>query len=199
MELHDGVLQTLGYLYLKTDQAEGLASAAGSPELAHELALHRDILEDASQSVRQFIADLQEAPPPPASLREALGFMIDDLARSPGVFQWPDIILEGDGAQLILEANRVAHLVRIAREGLINAAQHGHARRVRVLCRRADGHGEMRIDDNGCGFDVGTLPADGRPHFGLSVMAARAARIGAELTVRSVPHTGTSVLVRWPL
>jgi nitrate/nitrite-specific signal transduction histidine kinase len=199
MELHDGLLQTLGYLYLKTDQAEGAAAAAGFRELAHELSMHRDLLEKASQDVRQFIADLRELPPRSVSLGDALSQMIEELRRSPGPGKLPLIALEPARPPLYLPADHVAHLVRIAREALINAGQHGRATLVRICCQSYDGRAEMLVEDNGCGFPVDGPQRDDRPHFGLTVMQARAARIGGELRVRSIEGSGTAVLVRWPL
>jgi nitrate/nitrite-specific signal transduction histidine kinase len=199
MELHDGLLQTLGYLYLKTDQAEGAAVAAGFRDLAHELSTHRDLLEQASQDVRQFIADLRELPPKSVSLGDALSHMIDELRRSPGLGQLPRVALEPSRPPHYLPADHVAHLVRIAREALLNAGQHGQATLLRICCQTKDGQGEMLVEDNGCGFVVDGPRRDDRPHFGLTVMAARAARIGGELTLRSIEDEGTTVLVRWPL
>lgn len=196
IELHDGLLQTLGYLYLKTDQVEAMVAQSGWPQLAHELSLHRDVLEQASQEVRSYIAGLREMPPPPTSLGAALECMIADLSAAPGGDYLPQVSLVASGP-LVLPADWVAHLARIAREGLINAAQHGHAERVVIRCGCQDGHGELRIEDDGQGFDMSAPPADDRHHFGLSVMQARAARIGAILTVDSAPGTGTRINVQW--
>jgi signal transduction histidine kinase len=199
MELHDGLLQTLGYLYLKTDQAEAAATAAGFRELAHDLSLHRDLLEQASQDVRQFIADLRELPPKAISLGDALSEMVDDLRRAPGRDRLPRVALEANGPPLILPADHVAHLERIAREALINAGQHGHASFARICCRSIDSVAEMLVEDDGNGFTVDGPRSEDRPHFGLTVMRARAARIGGELTLKSIEGAGTAVLVRWPL
>lgn len=199
MELHDGLLQTLGYLYLKTDQAEAAAASAGFRELAHELSMHRDLLEQASQDVRQFIADLRELPPKSVSLGDALAQMVEELRRAPGPGQLPRVALQPAYPPLFLPADHVAHLVRIAREALINAGQHGGASLVRICCELRDGHAEMLIEDNGSGFAVDGPRAEDRPHFGLTVMQARAARIGGNLTVRSIRGAGTAVLVRWPM
>lgn len=198
MELHDGLLQTLGYLYLKTDQAEALADQSGTRELARELSLHREVLEQASQEVRRFIVDLSEVPPPPTSLSHALTNMIDDLGAEPGAIALPRIEFK-PGCDLVLPAEWVTHLTRIAREALINAVQHGHAKAARISCHCSDGQGQMCIEDSGAGFDLNAPRPGDRPHFGLSVMKARAARIGAVLTIDSAPAAGTTVLVRWPM
>jgi len=199
IELHDGLLQTLGYLHLKADQAEAAAEMSGLTDLSRELGQYRKILEQASHGVRQFIAGLQELPPPPASLREALAQMIGELAGAPELGNTPAVTIEASGSDMVLSADQVVHLVLIAREALINAGRHGKAARATVRCNRIDGHGELLIEDNGIGFSLNDLPADGRPRFGLAVMRARAARVGAEFSMQSAPGRGTLVRARWLL
>jgi signal transduction histidine kinase len=55
---------------------------------------------------------------------------------------------------------------------------------------------EMRIRDDGQGFDPGELSAPG--HYGLGMMCERAASVGAQVTVTSRPGHGTEVTLRWP-
>ncbi|MGC8779243.1 MAG: GAF domain-containing protein [Anaerolineae bacterium] len=194
IELHDGLLQTLGYLFLRTDQLEALAAAHGLSDLAQQLAAQRDVLEHASNEARRFIAELREPPPPPAALQEALAETIVAFEQEHAV----PVSLQMAGARLVLDAASVVHLTRIVREALTNAVQHGRATQAVVRCRTDSDAGEIEICDDGCGFDVGRLPDDGRPHFGLSVMQARAARIGGTLQVTSQRGQGTCVRVRWP-
>ena len=49
------------------------------------------------------------------------------------------------------------------------------------------------IEDDGCGFDTGRDRSGGG--FGLQSMQERAARVGAVLSVDSVPEQGTRVAV----
>ena len=55
---------------------------------------------------------------------------------------------------------------------------------------------EMRIRDDGLGFDTGESTAPG--HYGLGMMRERAEAVGAQLTVTSQPGHGTEVTLRWP-
>ncbi len=55
---------------------------------------------------------------------------------------------------------------------------------------------EMRIRDDGAGFDTGELSAPG--HYGLGMMRERAEAVQAQLTVTSQPGHGTEVRLRWP-
>lgn len=198
IELHDGLLQTLGYLYLKTDQMEDSAARNGLPDLARQLAAQRDVLENASRDLRRYISDLGDLPPPPTHLVTALEDMIAGLGaeeRSPEPLR---VDLHFDNPAILLPNDVVVHLVAIAREALTNAAMHGEARNAHIRCERWPGEDRLIIADDGRGFDSSAAPADGRPRFGLSVMQARAARIGGALDIASRPGSGTQVSVCWP-
>jgi signal transduction histidine kinase len=85
-------------------------------------------------------------------------------------------------------------LLRIAREALLNTVKHAHASIVRVGLRCHHGILEMRVGDNGEGFDCMTDYGTGG-HFGLRGMRERAAEMGANLVVES-GRSGTAVSVR---
>jgi signal transduction histidine kinase len=55
---------------------------------------------------------------------------------------------------------------------------------------------ELRIRDDGLGFDPSELARPG--HYGLGMMRERAEAVGAQLTVTSNPGHGTEVTVCWP-
>ena len=56
----------------------------------------------------------------------------------------------------------------------------------------APGRVELRIVDNGRGFDVNNVTPG---HLGLSIMRERADGIGAELVLRAAPGHGTDLTV----
>lgn len=195
IELHDGLLQTLGYLFLRTDQLEDMAANAGMDELARQLAAERDVLEHASQDVRRFIHELHALPPAPASLYTALTEMVAAFREEHAL----DVSLHVVGPAVVMPADTVVQLVRIAREALLNASQHGNAARATVTCAIGDGNGQLTICDDGSGFNPTQVADNSRPHFGLNVMQARAARIGGVLQIETAPGRGTCVHVNWKI
>jgi two-component system nitrate/nitrite sensor histidine kinase NarX len=84
---------------------------------------------------------------------------------------------------------------RIAQEALNNMARHANAGKAAVylLCQ-PDGV-ELRISDDGQGFDPDCVAHE---HLGLSIMRERAASIGAALRIESQPGRGTHVSIVWP-
>jgi signal transduction histidine kinase len=88
-------------------------------------------------------------------------------------------------------------LLRIGQEALTNAVKHGEATHVRVELRYGAGEFQLKVSDDGRGFDAA---APGRPgHFGLVGMRERSEEIGARLEVTSAPGRGTEVGVTLPL
>ncbi len=88
---------------------------------------------------------------------------------------------------------RAETLLRMAQEALRNVERHAMATRVAVKLQTTDGrHLELRIEDNGVGFD----PAAPRPsHYGIVGLREQADLIGAELKIDSSPHQGTTLTI----
>ena len=86
-------------------------------------------------------------------------------------------------------------LYRIAQEALHNVVKHAAARQVRVEVGRKRAGVRLRIEDDGKGFDPAHVPAG---HLGLAGMQARATRIGASFSCKSVSGKGTTIEVVVP-
>lgn len=195
-EMHDGLAQTLSYLHLQVDQAAEHIAANGDRETLENLERIRERLAAAVDEVRANIADLSTLPgrrlPLPKLLAEAVHEAADDQAA--------DLVVATPELEDLEVASDVAEQIgRIVREALTNARRHAGASHIQVRLEQIDGKAVIAVEDNGCGFEPGQVPADGRRHFGLSTMRARAARIGGRLAVESAPGRGTRVTLQWPL
>jgi two-component system sensor histidine kinase UhpB len=82
----------------------------------------------------------------------------------------------------------------VAQEALNNIAKHAHAHRATIDLHTTAEAVELRIRDNGVGFDSVRTTLD---HFGLRIMRERVASIGATLQIASQPGQGTEVSVTW--
>ncbi len=197
-ELHDGLLQTLSYLYLKIDQLGNAATNAQYTQLERQCFLLGGVLEQASEDLRQFIADLRYEPSPPSD--ELFHILMRETVTA---FQQQNsavqVTLDQDGRQLRLAPNQSTQLLRIVSEALANAVNHGKGQRIKISCRKMGTHGQLQITDNGSGFNPDQLLRDDQRHFGLSIMAARAERINGKLRIDSAPGRGTHLVVDWPL
>lgn len=90
-------------------------------------------------------------------------------------------------------AERAEPILRIAQDALRNVQRHARATRVVVKLQITnDTQMELRIEDNGIGFDPEAL----RPgHYGIVGLPEQAALIGAELRIDSKQNEGTTIVV----
>lgn len=98
------------------------------------------------------------------------------------------------GKDFLPTETRIA-FYRLCQEALNNIAKHAHPTKVEISLLCKNGIAEMKIRDDGRGFDTTQTPVG---HYGLSMMNERAKEIGATVTVTSQPGQGTEILVRWP-
>jgi signal transduction histidine kinase len=91
------------------------------------------------------------------------------------------------------------HLFRIAQEAVVNAGRHAEAEAVSISLRTVGSQVELRLTDDGHGFD-GTDPLEaGEPgHLGLASMRERAELMDGTLEIES-SERGTRVLVLAPV
>ena len=103
--------------------------------------------------------------------------------------------LSVDGEGLPLPPDVQVQVLHVLQEALSNVRKHARARGVWVEVRRGrDWRFEVR--DDGRGFDAARAPDE--THVGLRIMRERAARIGAQVAVDSVPGAGTCVSLTLP-
>jgi two-component system, NarL family, sensor kinase len=90
------------------------------------------------------------------------------------------------------------HLFRVAQEAVVNAGRHAEAEAVSISLRTVGSQVELRVTDDGHGFD-GTDPLEaGEPgHLGLASMRERAELMDGTLEIESSDR-GTRVLVLAP-
>jgi signal transduction histidine kinase len=81
------------------------------------------------------------------------------------------------------------------KEAITNIARHSGAARVFLSVRVAQGSLELRITDDGCGFDKHTV----RAGIGLNSLRMRARALNGVMNILSEPGKGTTVLLNAPL
>lgn len=195
-EIHDGLAQTLSYLQLKTERLTALVAQETQEQAARELELFRKALHQAGTEARRAIANLQAETPPNQTLQKRLAEVIAEFEQ-PGE---PTVeLVMTDQSALILPADDVTQVSQIVREALQNARRHAQARHIAVCLEQDATHHRIAIRDDGGGFDLEAQLANGKGHFGLSIMRARAARLGGALAIQSAPGRGTQVTLSWPV
>ena len=194
-EMHDGLAQTLSYLGLQTDQAAELLQSGQVEPVLNGFEHIRNIIGQASQDVRRSIASLQDQPRPIRSLQEALRAMVDEVARESGSAIVLTTQIEDP---VFIPRDQKEQMLRVVREGLVNASRHAQAQRIAVDLNVVGDEVTVTVQDDGRGFDPDQVAIQDGAHFGLSIMRARAARIAGEIKIDSLPGHGTRVILTWP-
>jgi signal transduction histidine kinase len=110
-----------------------------------------------------------------------------------------ELEVEADMDPKPLPPQVAGELFRITQEAVLNAARHADAHTVTVSLRHADGQVELRVADDGSGFEVAGAPTGERPgHLGLASMRERAQLLDGELEIES-SEQGTVVIARAPV
>jgi signal transduction histidine kinase len=189
-DLHDSVSQALFSIFLHIRTAERALDKVGlsrSSALGRGLDVIRELTVGAQREMRVLLFELHGAVAE-GGLVTALTHQATTLSVRDGL----TIEVVGPSDPLPISTRMEAELFTIGREALSNVVKHSSAQRawVRVMERRR--HVVVDIRDNGVGFDATAAPAG---HFGLESMRSRAAEIGAEFTIESIPGRGTTVRV----
>ena len=101
--------------------------------------------------------------------------------------------------RVALPAETAGALYRIAQEAVVNAGRHADAKAVSISLRTVGSEVELRVTDNGHGFDDSDPLVESRPgHLGLASMRERADLLDGRLDIET-SERGTRVLVRAPL
>ena len=192
-EMHDGVVQSLEALSWQIQLVQRRLRGVGTdlPEVA-DLA---GLAEEAKLDARACLEFLR-------SYTGDGGFLTcirDCLERLRRLSQMSCHLDDNcDGLQL--EARVQLELLRICQEALTNTRKHAGAQNVWVRIGRVDGHVEVTISDDGCGFDTLTRHGDDTraSGHGLAVMRERAESVNGRVRVLSRLGQGTEVQIEVP-
>jgi signal transduction histidine kinase/ligand-binding sensor domain-containing protein len=136
-------------------------------------------------------------------------FQLDRLGLSKAVEGVVRTVSKASGIQFSSEVDNIDDLFseelrinfyRIVQESLNNIMKHAQASEAIVRIKRSQERMILTIQDNGRGFTPGGRSAQtGQNGFGVTGMAERASLLGGEFKLRSVPGSGTVVIVEFSL
>ena len=113
-----------------------------------------------------------------------------------------DVRIEGLESEILPPLVQTT-VYRVLQEALTNVAKHADARNVSVRLVRGKAEVELRVQDDGAGFDpaAGAEAAAGDRgdrHLGLQVIRERAALLGGSVEVESRAGAGTTITAHFP-
>lgn len=191
-DLHDGIIQSI---YAVGLSMEGIKSGifATDPFMGKQLDLCLQSLAKVIDDIRRCIFDLR----PQALQQKGLKARLESLVQEPKVrLRLPieaEISAEVDDCLNEWQANHVFH---ICHEALSNAVRHAKADHIAVSLTLESDTVTLRVEDDGTGFNP---PPEIKPgHRGLANIQARAAQLGARVSINSAPAQGTHIALSLP-
>jgi PAS domain S-box-containing protein len=186
-ELHDDLCQQLSALAF---DAGGLAADLQLREPTRvSLQDLESRLAKLTGEVRKLSYQLHPSILEDLGLAEALETLSKEFSRREQM----DVKFHSKNVPGTLPMLVMSSLYRIAQEALRNAVKHSQARRVQVRLRGKPGLLELRIRDDGVGFDPRLVKGNGG--LGLVGIGERSRLVNGKLTIASRPNRGTVISV----
>jgi signal transduction histidine kinase len=183
--IHDGAQQQLVALAVKLRLTDTLVGT--DQERAHALLV--ELQAETNQALEE-LRDLARGIYPPLLADKGLPAALESQARKSPI----PVSVESDGVgRYPQEAEAAVYFSCL--EALQNVAKYAEASSATIRLGQTNGSLVFEVTDDGRGFD----PAAAERGSGLQGIADRLAALGGELSVRSAPGEGTSVVGRLPV
>lgn len=195
-EMHDSLAQVLGYVNTKAQAVQQLLKNGRSERAQQHLEQLASAARTAYTDVRENILGLRITVENQRGFIEALQGYLDQWQDTSGI----SVDLDAPETPIDqLSSLAEIQLLRIIQEALANVRKHSQATHAWIRISLERGILEVKIEDNGIGFDPAAIGRPGFPQFGLKIMAERAESIGGHLDIERNEPNGTRVLVRTPV
>ncbi|MBK1878481.1 histidine kinase [Pelagicoccus mobilis] len=193
-DLHDTLEQALTGIALQLETANKLFSTSEKKAQTH-ISLARRWLSQSQIELRNSIWDLRSRELEQFDLAQALKQSVERLADSMGLKA--NFATNGEKRPLaeILEEN----VLRIGQEAMTNVAKHSKATEVWVELSYSDKELNLKIRDNGIGFEAKSKHTSPVNHYGLLGMKERANRISGSFKIESQAEIGTTLYLTTPI
>lgn len=186
-EIHDSVAQkiTLASIYLQKLLFDK------QPDCEAQLNVINNILSNSLQELRRLSRDLTEDSLGSLSLRDLISEECRNIRQS-GVCHVQFDAKELPGIPVRIKTS----LLRIVQEFVQNSLKHASCKNIFIQIDFVNGNIELKLGDDGRGFDVNRYPPNG---IGLESIRRRAEFIDASLEMTSTLGRGTSCHIICPL
>jgi PAS domain S-box-containing protein len=194
-ELHDSTSQVLGYANLKIGATRKLIADGKLAAADSQLERLENVVSGAHADIREYILNLRIAPTGETSFFSAMQQYLNKFCHNYGI--QVDLHINEGVSDETLTPEAQMQVFRILQEALSNAHKHANTNHIQVSFIKDGDRVRMRIQDNGCGFDL--KQAAGKvDHYGLLFMRERAEQLGGCLQVISAPGAGTCIELEAP-
>jgi len=195
-ELHDTVAQSL---YTIECRLEGLPyHHPGLPPAAkNDLATLQELMHTTEMKLRDVVRQGRPVDLGSQTLLDYLRTLVAEFEKETGIA----VRLSCQCGEFSPQPAVSTEIVRIIQEALMNIRKHSGARQVSIECSTSRGRWQLRIDDDGRGFDfagrLGTHELENTEQ-GPFVIRERVSSLGGELVVQSMPGRGARLEIALP-
>ncbi len=193
VDLHDGIKQHLSTASFCVEAAAGHLPGSSEVSAAH--------LEAACNTLTRTQTELEECLWGLHAVAEGPPELVDLLRHvTANVPQWPEsaVTIESEGSPRPLSRDVAGSLLLLFQEATGNAFRHGRATRVVVTVSYSPDNLDIRIVDDGTGFDPRTAPGIRAGHFGIEGMKKRMQWLRGTLQITRLPQGGMEIHARFP-
>jgi signal transduction histidine kinase len=185
-EIHDSVSQTLFgvNLHLNALKLIYISEPERALTMLNQL---QDMVGEVQTEMRLMIYELQ----PVALIEKGFFEAVESLVELFRVRYNLEIFCSLNGESERLDSQTQLVLYRVLQEALHNVVKHAAAQKITVYARIDANHGELTIEDDGCGFEP--LRKVQYPHFGLKDMKERMDQVNGTIEIVSSPGKGTAI------
>ncbi len=187
-DMHDSVNQSIHSIIMFS---ETLSALLQKNRIENALAISERIQESSRQALKEIRLLVYEAQSifadENASLTRALEERLNMVERRGGI--QAEVIYQNISAEDWPSAWN-ENLYWLIMEALNNALKHARARSVRIFFTRIENQMEIKIEDDGTGFDTSQIQSGG---WGTRTMRERAEILGGQLRIQSSPQNGTRI------
>lgn len=188
-ELHDSVSQQLFAASMLMSTINETRPRADDVE-ARQLKLVEQTIHQSQLEMRALFLHLRPVQLHGKSLKVGVQELLSEL------IQKVPIKISSTVEQISLDKGIEDQLFRILQESVSNTLRHAKANALDVLLIKREKLAIMRVTDDGIGFNPDTAKPGS---YGLQNMRERAAQIGGQLKLVSLPNKGTSLEIKVPI
>ena len=187
-ELHDEIGQSLTVIQLNLQNLDG---AVATPEAQASVHDSTRIAQNLLKQIRTLSLNLRPSMLDDLGLISTLRWYLDQQAQRSGL----SIHFSAEDSGVAIDPPIATACFRIVQESLTNILRYANASSVTVGVTAQGGRLELRVSDNGGGFDLPSVRAQATSGTSLGIlgMEERAALLGGVCEITSAPGQGTQV------
>jgi len=195
-QLHDNLAQDLVFIKSQTAAIRILLRKGETKRALEQVELLEEVSQILSDDVRSLMGELKQT----EVVTEGLDIVLKELSETfHRRYQIPvNYEILSLSSEVRLPPLTSIEVFYIAQEALINICKHAAASEVWVKLIEKEKRIKLIVSDNGRGFNLKGKNWRSQEHFGLSIMKARAHKIGARLKIESSVENGTQVSLSIP-